>query len=231
MSKICRLKESYDNHGYISEHIRPRNGGIYAIYPWYNFDTINRKHYGVYKIGLAVNYQRRSGQYHTSFVNGFFWVSLITINPTFKRPLESQVEKWKEYVSIYSAVLRAVENSCFREFFLQRFIRTRSHVDIEPVIIKQNMRTRNDGHTEWIYTSYEDIQTVFQTVAHNYSQNPDYNKLWTFNASEKTHIDLKPHVNALDNKNVFKATILYDLSNQTNLKQNMIPAASEYDAI
>ena len=44
-------------------------------------------------------------------------------------------------------------------------------------------------------------------------------------------MDFNPHLKQLENKRVFRAEVLFDLSNTTNLKENMVHHETEYDAI
>lgn len=229
-AKQFRHKESFNNHGHISRHLRPMGGGIYSIMPWSSIEEINNKQYSIYKLGLAVNFQKRAGSYHTSFPNGFYWCALLYVKPKFKIPKESCVLKWKEYLTHYGTVLRAVENAVFRQFFINNVIQTRSQaIDTSPVIIKNNQRVRNEGNSEWIFSSNEEIHKVFTQVANMYNNIPEFTKMWAFSVSKTTHIDTDPHTRGLEGKRVFKTEIYFDLSNTTNLKENMIHHETEFD--
>lgn len=113
----------------------PSGGGIYCFYP---FDSpLDEYCKGIFKIGLAIDFHGRIGNYHTYLPQGVYTSALLQ-NPTKKSVQNKRIYYGKIEKQIYSDVEKAGGKPLYMA-----------------------IRKMNSGKTEWIYASEKMIDDAF----------------------------------------------------------------------
>ena len=113
----------------------PKGGGIYCFYP---FDSpLDEYCRGIFKIGLAIDFHSRIGNYHTYLPQGVYTSALLQ-NPTKKAIKNKRIYYGKFEKQIYKDVEDAGGKPLYMAF-----------------------RKQNSGKTEWIYASEKMIDDAF----------------------------------------------------------------------
>ena len=111
-------------------------GGVYCFYPFDNaLKKVNGEHFGVFKVGISSYTHNRLYSYHTALPAGFHLVAYL------KQPTKLMISYKSEF-----AYYKAIENEIHSELGKPIFINTR----------------KNNGKTEWFYTSIEKIEKAFR---------------------------------------------------------------------
>ena len=144
------------------------DGGIYALYP---FDSRLVRRKGVFKIGLALNFDSRLHQYDTGSPAGVYVVAYL------KKPLKDvvQVENTKENNKIITRRYIEVEK------FIQKYITDnggKNHL----------MQIRNNGKTEWFHCSIDLLDEAFEKAHKKYG-----GSLSQFEIEKMEKIPVKPY--------------------------------------
>ena len=122
------------------EREQVEGGGIYCFYPFDNKPDEYCK--GVFKIGMAISFQHRTGNYHTYLPQGV-WTAALLVNPTKKNNFDTER---KYYQHIEKEIFSNVEKFGGRPIYMA-------------------IRKQNQGKTEWIYTNINGIDKAFE-IAH-----------------------------------------------------------------
>ena len=125
------------------------DGGVYALYP---FDSPLVRKKGVFKIGMALNFDRRLHQYDTGSPAGVYVVAYL------KNPLKGVVltglsrEQQKVVMTKHYKVV---------EKFIQNYITEnggKNHL----------MQIRNNGKTEWFHCHIDLLDEAFEKAKKKY---------------------------------------------------------------
>jgi hypothetical protein len=117
-------------------------GGVYCFYPFDNgLKKEKGEHYGVFKVGISTKTHNRLYSYHTALPAGFYLIAYLQ-NPTKKRQPGSGDSEY----------FRIIENEIHNALDNRILINTR----------------KNQGKTEWFYTSIERIEKAFQDAQEKY---------------------------------------------------------------
>ena len=116
--------------------------GIYAFLP---FDNLDKKGKGVFKIGMTGNFHNRIGNYHTYLPEGVYFKCFLK-NP---KKLRGDLSLEKYYKKIEKEIFKGI-------------------VDEGGKAISMSIRWRNEGKTEWVYASEEQIENAFDTAYRKY---------------------------------------------------------------
>ena len=119
------------------EREKVNGGGIYAFFV---FDALDAKGYGVYKIGMTTNFQKRIGGYHTYLPGGLYY----------KCRLENRMSLSNYYVKIEKEIFKDIKQNGGK-------------------VINMNIRKTNEGETEWIYASEKMIDDAFERADLKYA--------------------------------------------------------------
>jgi hypothetical protein len=134
------------------------DGGIYALYP---FDSPLVRRKGVFKIGFALNFDRRLHQYDTGSPAGVYVVAYL------KNPLKGVVlaglteDRKKEVKTKHYKVV---------EKFIQNYITEnggKNHL----------MQIRNNGKTEWFHCHIDLLDEAFEKARRNSAEFSPYLRL------------------------------------------------------
>jgi len=121
-----------------------KGGGIYCFYPFDN--KLDEYCKGVFKIGMAISFQHRTGNYHTYLPQGVY-TSALLVNPTKKK------------------------NTFATERIYYQRIEKEIYADVEKFggrPIYMAIRKQNKGKTEWIYTNINSIDKAFENAQKKY---------------------------------------------------------------
>ena len=117
------------------ERKKYEEGGVYCFYPFDNkLKKVNGEHFGVFKVGISTYVHNRLYSYHTALPAGFHLIAYLR-KPTKLR--KRQATNLQYFKTIEDEIHRALEKPLF--------INTR----------------KNQGKTEWFYTSIERIEKAF----------------------------------------------------------------------
>ena len=120
----------------------PEGGGLYCFYP---FDSPLDEHCkGIFKIGLAIDFKNRTGNYHTYLPMGVYRMAILQ-NP----------DKESKYFETLKMYYLKIEKQIYDDI-----------VADGGYPIYMAIRKQNQGRTEWIYTDQKSIHKAF-TKAHN----------------------------------------------------------------
>jgi len=194
------------------EFWRPTSSGLYAVYPW--ADTVrgttgNQK--GMFKCGLAsTSFNSRFQSYHTDYPMGVYINCLLNVVPKHIDSLKKNVKLWEDFYARYKKHLNEMEAIMFSK--LRRD---------GAVIIKNNMRTRKEGETEWAYTSIFELHKVFAEMQDEFSKTPKYSSLYDIHAYIGGAMDTDAWQKLMKkHKSVVKQEIWFDLSNRVLSEKN-----------
>ena len=125
------------------ERERYEEGGVYCFYPFDNaLKEVDGEHYGVFKVGISTYIHNRLYSYHTALPAGFHLIAYLR-TPTKKR-LTTERTELQYYKKIEDDIHRSIGNPLF--------INTR----------------KNQGKTEWFYTSIEKLDKAFKDAHKKY---------------------------------------------------------------
>ncbi len=196
--------EMRDGQGFI----RPTDPGIYCVSPFDNSNQQNKvtgekeKDVGIYKVGVASkSIHSRMQQYHTYFPAGVYFIALLTVKP--KAVIPKSVEPLKVFMGSFLQFLNIVE-----KWIIHRLQQS------QAVVLKNNMRIKWEGDTEWVYCSITLIQKVYEEARQYFSGHQTYKTQYTFTLTEHDRApDHEAHLEKLKNSHVHIAKLYFDLTN------------------
>ena len=116
----------------------PTGGGIYCFYP---FDSpLDETCKGIFKIGLAIDFHDRIGNYHTYLPMGFYKMAIL-----------QDPKKGSGYFETLKMYYLKIEKQIYDDIVKD------GGYPIFMAIRKQNL-----GRTEWIYTDQKTIHKAFE---------------------------------------------------------------------
>ena len=152
----------YDLEGF---PIKKNEGGLYAIFPYEKLDKHKK---GLFKIGLADNYEKRFEQYHTYYPLGFYYKNLLVspnkrsedfkvhaIGEDGKRPTPEEREQAR--IKSKTKYYKHIENFIFRDIIDHGGQQLRTTTRIKN-------KNENGGVTEWFYTNEDTLDTAFDNA-------------------------------------------------------------------
>ena len=140
----------------VRDELGMKGGGLYCYMP---FDRLDRFKKAVFKIGLAINFNSRTEQYHTYFPNGVYMVAFLENPPVKTKALRSDNGKTpKNKKSHYITI----------ENFILNYITVHGGKRIYSTTRVKNPNEKNEGETEWEYTDESLIHQAFQEAQRIY---------------------------------------------------------------
>lgn len=130
----------------IRDELKIIGGGIYCYLP---FERLDRYKKAVFKIGLAIDFNKRMEQYLTYFPLGLYMIAFLE-NPPVPRPTRSNKEvitKKSHYMKIEKFIFDAVEKKGGKRIFSTSRVK--------------NLNDKNQGETEWIYSNEDTVHKAF----------------------------------------------------------------------
>ncbi len=130
------------------DELNVRGGGIYCYMPFEELDAHNK---ALFKIGLAIDFNKRLENYHTYFPLGLYMVAFFA-NPPVPMQLRGQkrITKKMHYQTI--------------EKFIFNYVSDHGGNRIYSTTRVRNPNAENVGETEWIYTTVNSIHEAFHAA-------------------------------------------------------------------
>ena len=116
--------------------------GIYCFFP---FDQLDKKGFGVFKIGMTTSFDNRIKNYHTYLPKGVYYKCFLK-NPTQKR---NGMDVASYYIHIEREIFDDVKT-------------------LGGQVITMDIRKNNYGETEWIYANEQMIEDAFDKAYAKY---------------------------------------------------------------
>ena len=208
----------------VGDELQLKKGGLYCYMPYENVDAKNK---AVFKIGLAINFEKRTENYHTYFPLGVYMLDFLEAPPVPKATrLTQAVTKKSHYITIESFILKYIDTHGGKRVYSSTRIK--------------NPNLEKLGETEWSYTNENIIHEAFNQAHKKYGGtlhafylegiDPTTNKLTTINDIAKENEKHKPNYIG---KNYFpyinrrlnfwrrETTIYYDKCCDNNLSQDL----------
>jgi hypothetical protein len=131
----------------LQDELKITGGGIYAFYP---YETLDKYKKGVFKIGMALDFNHRIDQYHTYF-QSFYMVAFLQ-NPTEKVKTRSQtktkvITKKMLYLQVEKHVQQYMDKNGGKRIFSSTRVK--------------NPNEQGLGTTEWVYCNEDLIHEAF----------------------------------------------------------------------
>lgn len=140
-------------HSVIRDELKLKGGGLYCFLPYNRIDK-NKK--AVFKIGLAINFNNRTEQYHTYFPNGVYMIAFLENPPVPRNTRANQNEKPKR---VHYQII---------EKFLFNYVQAHGGKRIYSTTRTRNPNEKKEGETEWIYTDETTIHEAFIEAKNKY---------------------------------------------------------------
>ena len=157
------VKYSTSNKGkkvtVLRDELGVKGGGIYCYMPFYNLDEDG---YAIFKVGMSLDFEKRTEHYHTYFPNGV-WVIDLLQNPPI--PRQTRTQKSEEKVSGKDTEKKhylAIEEYIFKHLESLGAIRIHSTARV------RHKNAKNEGQTEWFYCNVDIIHKAFEMAHKKY---------------------------------------------------------------
>jgi hypothetical protein len=139
----------------VRDELELKGGGLYAFMP---FERLDKQKKAIFKVGMAINFNSRTEQYHTYFPLGVYMVAFLE-NPPVPRKTRTQEERTKK--SHYLKI----------EKFILDYLDTNGGKRIYSTTRVKNPNLNKEGETEWIYTNEDLIHTAFTEASKKFGGN------------------------------------------------------------
>ena len=163
-------------HTVVRDELKIKGGGLYCFLP---FNRIDKNKKAIFKIGLAMNINSRTENYHTYFPLGVYMIAFLENPPIPRNTRKSHNEKPKKVHFL------AIEK------FIFNYVIEHSGKRVYSTTRTRNQNEKKEGETEWIYTDELTIHEAFTEAKNKYGGNlklfylegidPDTNKLTSIN--------------------------------------------------
>jgi hypothetical protein len=132
----------------VRDDLKLKGPGLYAILPFERLD-IHKK--SLYKIGYAMDINRRMETHHTYFPAGVYFVAFLT-EPFMNRPTTrskpNTLTRKQKYIEMEKFIMEQLKEKGASQLFSTTRVRKSNH--------------KKWGQTEWFYTSDTTIHEVFE---------------------------------------------------------------------
>lgn len=128
----------------VKDEYKLTGGGLYAYFPYEKFDSRNS---GMIKVGYAESFNSRAdGSVHHYFPDGVYYLAFFQADGRFK-PNDKTITQYLSQLE--------------KEVFLKI-------VELGGQRYKASTRVRNEGETEWFYTTPNIIKKAFKYINKKY---------------------------------------------------------------
>lgn len=128
-------------HTVIRDELKLKGGGFYCYLPFENLDKHKK---AVFKIGLAIDFNHRTENYHTYFPLGVYMVAFLENPPI---PMTLRGHKQESIKQRYIQIER----------FIFHYVVSKGGVQINSTA-----RSNLSGQSEWFYTDQNTIHEAFE---------------------------------------------------------------------
>ena len=173
----------------VRDELGLKGGGIYAYLPFYNLDSSGN---AVFKVGLAIDFNQRTEQYHTYFSQGIWFIAFLQLPPVPRKTRGNPTAKDNmkaHYLEI--------------EKFVFKMLNELGAKRIKSTTRVKNLDEDNKGETEWVYTNDAIIHDCFQLAHDKYG-----GTLHLFNLNKK---DMHTEEKKVMSKPHYVGKLIYDI--------------------
>ena len=129
----------------IKDELNLKGGGLYCYLPFGNLDKHKK---AIFKVGLAMNFNNRTEQYHTYFPLGVYMIAFLEEPPIPKKTRRNkELSKKEQYIKI--------------ENFIMDYLTEHKATRVYSTTRTQKLNAKNEGKTEWFYSNEDLIHEAF----------------------------------------------------------------------
>jgi hypothetical protein len=166
----------------LRDELNITGGGLYCLMP---YETLDKKGKAIFKIGLAIDFDKRMDQYHTYFPLGVYYEAFL-VNPKVKNIKTRTMTKLETTTIKYKEI---------EKFIIDDIVAQKGSQRISSTTRIKHRNEDEEGATEWIYTDETTIHEAFLKAEKKYGGkthlfyldglNPETGKLQTINDTAK----------------------------------------------
>jgi hypothetical protein len=166
----------------LRDELNISGGGLYCLMP---YETLDNKGKAIFKIGLAVNFDKRFEAYHTYFPMGVYYEAFL-VNPPVREVKTRTMTKLTTKTSKYLEI---------EKFIIDDIVAEKGSQRISSTTRIKNKNEDEEGMTEWVYTNEITIHEAFLKAEKKFGGkthlfyldglNPETGKLQTINDTSK----------------------------------------------
>lgn len=138
----------------LRDELNITGGGVYCLMP---FDALDNQKKAIFKIGMAIDFNKRMESYHTYFPEGVYYNAFLENPPvraTTRGNPKEETKKMK-YTKIEKDIVKHIIDNGGKLIYSS----TRS----------KNPNEQKEGATEWIYTNENTIHQAFSWAQKKYN--------------------------------------------------------------
>ena len=183
----------------VRDELKLTGGGLYCYMP---FERIDKNKKAVFKIGMAIDFSKRTEGYHTYFPLGVYLVAFLQNPPVPRGLLRSYTKEQKEQLDKGKNSLKRIHYQKIEEFVLD-YVDTHGGKRVHSTTRVKNPNEANEGETEWTYTdeiivheAFNEAHKVYGGTLHSFyleGLDPTTNKLTSINQIATEHEKDKPN--------------------------------------
>jgi hypothetical protein len=128
----------------VRDELKLKGGGIYCYLP---FGNIDKHHKAIFKVGMAMNFNKRTEQYHTYFPLGVYMIAFLEEPPFVKTRSKKENTKKEHYIKV--------------EKFIMSYLTKEGATRVYSTTRAQLLNDKKEGKTEWFYTNEDLIHEAF----------------------------------------------------------------------
>ncbi len=148
----------------VRDELKLRGGGLYCYMP---FERLDKDKKAVFKIGLAIDFNKRTEGYHTYFPEGVYMVAFLQNPPVPRGILRSYTKEQKDKLDKGKDSLKRLHYTEIEKFLLH-YVDTHGGKRIHSTTRVKNPNEANEGETEWTYTDETLIHEAFDEAHKKY---------------------------------------------------------------
>ena len=148
----------------IRDELKLTGGGLYCYMPFERLDKFKK---AVFKIGLAIDFNSSTEQYHTLFPTGVCMVAFLQNPPIPRAMLRSYTKEQKEQLDKGKNSMKRIHYQKIEKFILD-YVDTHGGKRIHSTTRVKNPNERNEGETEWTYTNDTIVHEAFDEAHKKY---------------------------------------------------------------
>jgi hypothetical protein len=148
----------------IRDELQLKGGGLYCYMP---FERLDKDKKAVFKIGMAIDFNKRTEGYHTYFPEGVYMVAFLQNPPVPRDLLRSYTKEKKAKLDKGKGSMKKIHYLNIEKFVLN-YVDTHGGKRIHSTTRMKNLNEENKGETEWTYTSDDVVHEAFDEAHKKY---------------------------------------------------------------
>ena len=144
----------------IRDELKLKGGGLYCYMP---FERLDQHKKAVFKIGMAIDFSKRTEGYHTYFPEGVYMVAFLQNPPVPRGLLRSYTQEQKAKLEKGKGSMKKIHYMTIEKFILD-YVDTHGGKRIHSTTRMKNLNEDKKGETEWTYTSDNVVNEAFDAA-------------------------------------------------------------------